>query len=253
MRRFLLYVLAVGLLLTLPAGCFPRAVSPIPVVEYDRTEASQQRNLLVLLRGLGGNVDDFETYGIVAEVRNRGLPFDIVVPDAHSGYYRSETIEERLKQDVIDPARARGYRQIWLAGFSMGGLGSLFYIRKYPLDIDRVILCSPFLGWSSIRGELRRAGGVSSWEPEEHGDSDWQELIWKWIKEYGQVDGAGYPPIYLGYGTGDILTGDGPALLAEVLPPGRVFTRPGNHTYQTFRTIWLAHLDRLDPELKLLP
>jgi len=235
------------------AGCASKAASPIPVVEFDRVEGSRQKNLLVLLRGLGGGVEDFEEYGIVEEVRRRDLPFDIVAPDAHLGYYKSETIEERLKHDVIDPARARGYRSIWLAGFSMGGLGCLFYLRKFGSDIDGVILCSPFLGWPSIRGELRRAGGVKHWRPEENDPQNWQYLIWSWIKQYQRQGGAGYPPIYLGYGSDDLLTGDGPALLAAALPPGRFFTVPGNHDNETFRRIWLGHLDRLENELRRLP
>lgn len=232
------------------AACAPKV--PIPVLEYGKMDASEYQNLLVLVRGRGGSLKDFEKYGIIDEVRKRNLPFDIVAPDAHFGYYRTETLAERLKYDIIDPARAKGYKHVWLAGFSMGGLGSLFYLVNYPEDdIDGVLLSSPFVGWNGIRQEIETQGGVANWSPQKT-DENWQYLLWSWIKGY-QQNSLDYPPIILGYSIKDNVVGDGPALLATALDPENVFTVEGGHNYPTFQELWRRHLDRLAKHLNDLP
>ena len=156
----------VGALSILPVlvGCASAPVAPIPALYYRSGDAPSQRDLLVMLRGLGADHTVFEEEGIIAEIRKRGLPFDVVAPDAHYGYYQSLTFEKRLKEDIIDPARREGYRHIWLAGFSMGGLGCLFYVSAYPKDVDGVLHTSPFIGWRPILREIREAGGVANWQ-----------------------------------------------------------------------------------------
>jgi pimeloyl-ACP methyl ester carboxylesterase len=234
------------------SACVPTPEIPMPLLEYGRIEATGNTHLLVFLRGIGGKYTDFEEYGLIDAVRARKLPVDILVPDAHYGYYKSETIALRLKQDVIDPARKRGYRQIWLAGFSMGGLGSLFYIREHPEDIDGVMLISPFMGWKAIRGEILAAGGIRSWQPERSEIDDWQFLIWSFVLRY-TTNPEDYPPIYLGYGKNDSLAGPNSELLAGALETTRVFALPGDHDYPTFKAIWAEYLNRLDKEFRPEP
>ena len=229
------------------SGCSYQTQIPIPVLEYGETDASKNKNLLIFLRGIGGNIEDFEKYGLVDDVKSRNVPVDIVIPDAHFGYYHSESIVRRLKIDIIDPAREKGYQKIWLAGFSMGGLGSLLYLKNYPTDIDGVLLISPMLGWNPICEEIADAGGISKWEPGANKDQNWEYLIWGWIKEYTKSPQK-YPPIYLGYGSDDYIVGSGPILLGTALPKDHVFSIPGNHDYKTLRKIWQKHLDRLEKQ-----
>ena len=237
--------------LVLGSGCFFHTEVPIPTLEYGSMDASQHKNLIILLRGLGGSPEDFYKYGLIQDIRTRELPFDILVPDAHFGYYRSRSLEERLKKDLIQPAYKKGYQKIWLAGFSMGGLGSLFYLKEHKQDIDGVLLISPFMGWSRILDQIDSSGGVRTWIPDE-ASGDWQQMIWAWVKAYAENPDA-YPPIYLGYGKNDGMTGKGPALLSTCLPDNRVFSVAGGHDYKTFKTIWDMHLDRLQGQFGQLP
>lgn len=233
-----------GLLIAslLLSGCVSAPLTPIPSLSYRIDASKPQRNLLVLLRGFGADNTVFEEEGIIDEIRKGGLPFDVIAPDTHYGYYKTETIEVRLKQDIIDPARMQGYKEIWLAGFSMGGLGCLFYVRSYPHDINGVLLTSPYLGGSSIHREIRKVGTIADWKQTSDNPQDWERMLWSWIKHY---DPATATPIWLGYGNNDILTSDGPPLLATILPTERIFSVPGNHTIATFKTIFLRHLDTL--------
>ncbi len=236
------------MLVCLAAGCVPRAQVPLPILEYGMTEASDNRGLLIFLRGIGGSHTDFEKQGLIDAVTSRNLPLDIVVPDAHYGYYENESLVVRLKQDIIEPARVRGYEKFWLAGFSMGGLGSLFYIREHPEDIEAVMLVSPFMGWGTIRKEIQQAGGIKHWDPAGSTVDDWQNLIWSFVQDYMAAP-ASYPPVYLGYGNKDLVTKNGPQLLSDALSKDRVFTLPGGHSYKTFRALWNEHLDRLEQSI----
>ena len=242
--RFALAAIFAALLLP---GCaeippMPVATVPMPSISYQTDNTGHQRNLLVLLRGYGEDNTVFEKVGIIDEIRNRHLPFDVIAPDAHFGYYRTQTFETRLKEDIIDPARRQGYENIWLAGFSMGGLGCILYMRKYPNDVDGVLLTSPFLGWSPIFREINGAGGVKAWHQTTDDPHDWERMIWSWIKYH---DFAAAPPIWMGYGDRDDLVSAGPPLLATLLPAKRVFTVHGEHDIQTFKTIFQHHLDIL--------
>jgi hypothetical protein len=225
----------------LPTGCSWFAKAPMDVLHYAADEGQAQKNLFVFMRGMGGSHRSFEEEGLVADVRAMGLPFDMAAPNAHIGYYTGRTLTERLKADVIDPARQQGKDDIWMVGFSMGGLGSLLYLQRHPEDIDGVCLIAPFLGDSDIIEEIRNAGGVRSWSPGDYNpDDDYQRMLWEWIKD--NVSGDSPVPIFLGYGADDRLA-PGCALLAEVLPRDHVVTMPGGHDYPTFKALWKRFLE----------
>ncbi|MFO7812591.1 MAG: alpha/beta hydrolase [Pelovirga sp.] len=233
-------------------ACVPKAQIPVPVLEYGQIGTTGNTDLLIFLRGIGGSHTDFERFGLIDQVRDRGLPMDIVVPNTHYGYYKSETVVNRIKEDIIEPAKQQGYQRFWLAGFSMGGLGSLFYIREYPEDIEAVMLVSPFMGWGTIRREIKEAGGIRNWDADSSAIDNWQILIWTFIQDYIAAPES-YPPVYLGYGTTDGVTKNGPSLLADALPKLRVFTLRGGHNYTTFQALWSEHLDRMEAKLSAAP
>ena len=236
------YLVITALVIPFLVACTAAPTVPLSSLNYRIDNNVRQRNLLVLVRGFGSDNSIFDEEGIIQEIRDRKLPFDVIAPDIHFGYYQAQTVEDRLKEDIIDPAHRQGYAKIWLAGFSMGGLGCLVYQRSHPGDIDGILLTSPFLGWPSIHREIRNSGGVASWSATSDDPQDWERLLWSWIKNH---DPATTPPIWLGYGESDVITGDGPHLLATVLPTEQVFSVSGNHTTNTFKTIFLHHLDTL--------
>jgi pimeloyl-ACP methyl ester carboxylesterase len=178
-------------------------------------------------------------------VRDKGLRYDMVAPNAHLAYYYARNLDKRLKEDVIDPARAAGYTNIWLVGVSMGGLGSVLYLLNYPEDsgITGIVLMAPFLGEREILHEIIQAGGVRKWEPGDYDDGDWQRLLWHWLKRYGQQQN-GLPPIYLGYGDDDGYA-IGQGLLATILPPDHVIVIEGTHSVATVKQLWALMLDKV--------
>lgn len=96
----------------------------MPVLSYPPATSPAAR-LLVLLPGRWDRVGDFERRGFIADARRANLAADIVAVDAHLGYYRRGTILERLRADVLAPARDRGYPSVWLVGICMDGTGAI--------------------------------------------------------------------------------------------------------------------------------
>jgi len=227
----------------LAGGCSYFAKKPLETLTYKTTPENEHHNLIVFIRALYGDHQTFEKEGFVAMVRNKGLPYDMVAPNAHLAYYYARTLDRRLREDVIEPARAAGYTNIWLVGVSMGGLGSLLYLRNYADNsgITGIVLLAPFLGEREILAEIIQAGGVRRWDPGEYDDRDWQRLLWDWLKRYDRQQDR-LPPIYLGYGDDDGYA-MGQGLLAAILPPEHVIVIPGTHSVATIRNLWARMLD----------
>jgi pimeloyl-ACP methyl ester carboxylesterase len=251
------FVLLQGVALLLAAvvfsGCYSETKVPIGA-----GEAKDPRLLFVFLHGNGDRNSVFEKEGFIEAARAHGLSVDMISVDAHVGYYMNGTILTRLKEDVIDPARTKGYKRIWLVGNSLGGFGAITYAQKYPSEISGVVLLGPYLGDRPIISEIRHAGGLLQWEP---GDvilktrEDAEKQIWIWLKKHskqtqfypgdmkrlkGQED---IPEIYLGYGTKDRFT-YAQDFLASLLPAEQVLAIDGGHDWSTWKKLWNQFLDR---------
>ncbi len=237
--RFLQFFLTGSVLLL--SGCAHFASQPMDVLSYVGHSTSH-KNLFVFVRGLGGSNRSFAEEGMVEATWQRGIDFDMVAPNSHFAYYSERTLIERLRQDVILPAKNKGYTKIWLVGPSMGGLGSLLYVREYPEDIDGIYLISPFLGDDEIIDEINDQGGLGHWKPGDYSpDEDWQRMLWHWIK--ADVERQNTPPIYLGYGNDDMY-GKAQRLLVTALPESHISRLDGGHDYETFKALWLKFLER---------
>jgi pimeloyl-ACP methyl ester carboxylesterase len=169
----------------------------------------------------------------------------MIAVNAHLGYYRNGSIFTRLKEDVIDPARASGYDHIWLIGNSLGGYGSLAYAKEYSEDISGMLLLGPFLGDKGLIEEIRASGGLQSWsgqvvlgEPKE----DWVKYLWVWLNDCTRQKACS-SKIHLGYGRGDRFSG-GQGFLASLLPPEQVVAVDGGHDWSTWKKLWRIFLDR---------
>lgn len=256
------YSVCTALLFLLPVlGCNPPyrpATVPIDTIRYDAPGGPHQE-LMVFLPGYGDTPSAVERHGLVRAVWARGLAADIVAVDAHLGYYQDGTILTRLKEDVINTAKAGGYKNIWLVGTSLGAYGAILYAGHYPQDITGVVLLGPFLGEKKTVDEIRQAGGLQQWDPGEVGNKtkeDWEKQIWLWLKlrqkqgdfrlwskDCEQEKGC-LPKIYLGYGKLDRFS-RGQDLLASVLPPEYVVALFGGHDWMTWKRAWDTVLDRM--------
>jgi hypothetical protein len=109
------------------AGCtiFGSPKDPIHTLSVPGSEPG--RALVVVLTGFADDAHDLLERG-VADAIHRGWPeVDVLLVSATFPYYRTGKLVPQIEKDVMAPARAKGYREIWLAGGSMGGMGTLLY------------------------------------------------------------------------------------------------------------------------------
>lgn len=229
------YLLVLSILLS--AGCAaPRAAKTPMETQLHAPRDATHETLLIFLPGIRGNGTEYAKKGFVEAVRSRHLPVDLLTADAHFGYYVKRNLIERLRADVIAPARARGYKNIWFVGTSLGGFGSLIYSSEYPDDITGMVVLAPYLGGVDVIAEIEAAGGLERWRPGPGFEQDPHRKLWAWLKKYAEPDN-GLPQLYLGYGRDDKFA-PGNALLAGILPPQHVDVVPGGHNWSTWKTLW---------------
>jgi pimeloyl-ACP methyl ester carboxylesterase len=238
--------ICIALAATLQAGCVALMPAPTPLRTVEYANSSQPAKcLFVLLPGAGDNAERFRDQGFVEDLQTSNRSIDIRATDATMGYYMKGTVIDRLQADVITPAKARGYQEIWLVGPSMGGLGSLLYSRAHSAEVTGVLAIAPFLGDPDVIEEITAAGGLRQWQAPPRNDAmsrdNYQRELWRWLQ--AATEGReGAPTIFLGYGTSDRLS-RADSLLADALPASRVFLTTGGHEWTTWRRVLASFLE----------
>ena len=219
-------------------GLFP--TNPIRSQEF-RNVQQPKKHLIVLLSGRGATFDYFEKHQWVEIAAKYTQDYDFIAPFAHYGYYLSGKLVARLHEDIILPAKQLGYETISMAGISLGGLGCILYSEKYPDEIDRIYLFSPFLGKDAVHAQIKADGGLAKWHLRAENQDDWNYYIWRRIQEITN-DPVQQHKLFLGYGDKDRLNGQD--LLANALPQNQVIKLNGNHDDVTFIKLWQAMLQQ---------
>ncbi len=116
--------------------------------------------LLVLLPGAHDKPQDFIEQEFVAAVRERKIHADVQLVDAHTGYYTQQQILQRLDDEVVKPAKAKGYTRIWFAGISLGGYGTLLYAMNRPGAMEGFFLMAPYMGSRDLVADIDKQGGA---------------------------------------------------------------------------------------------
>lgn len=228
------------------AGCnvppqFLPATTPIESISYKNSVDDEKCCLLVLLPGIKSRAGDFEAEGFIKSVHDAGLAVDIVAVGAHLSYYMKRNIVRRLKEDIIGPAKAQGYKQVWLVGMSMGGMGALFYTKEYPQDVAGLLLIAPYLGEEDLISEISKSDGLLKWESPKVDKDDYQRELWQWLKTYLSKP-ANSKRFYLAYGHNDKFASTH-GLINEVLPPEQVFVNNGSHNWSAWKPLWRRFLE----------
>lgn len=235
------FILSLGA--SLLTGCGALRPATVPIRSVVIHDAGETKCLAVILPGRYAAPETFAPFA--GAVAARGIPLDVVAVDAHLGYYRTRTVLARVREDVILPARANGYDEVWLAGASLGGLGTLLYLRDHAEDLSGVLAIAPFLGEDEVIDEIIAAGGPQKWRPPATiaGD-DIGRNIWSFLTSEEFLRSK--VPVSLGWGTGDEFDRSN-GLLASLLPTERTFANPGGHDMKTWSEIWARFLDAERP------
>lgn len=232
---------------TAALACVPRgnANRPVPTALLPSDQGSHR--LVVVLPGRRDRLESLRRSGVGEAIQRVWPDADVLFAELSMPYYLDRTAAQRLHNDVLLPARRRAYREIWLVGASLGGMGSILYDKTYPGQVDGMVLLAPYLGERAIHDEIRSAGGVAQWDPGvASGDPGqaWQRELWSHLKAW-EREPERTRNVWLAYGEGDYLRESMP-LLAPVLPQGQVYVDEGKHAWSTWTPMTEAVLRRID-------
>jgi pimeloyl-ACP methyl ester carboxylesterase len=232
-------------------GCFIGLLYPAPPKMRTSTHfaeaAKPTRCLMVFLPGFKDDETTFAKEGFLKALDDRHLPVDSIAADLSIGYYPRREVVSRLREDVIEPLESRHYKQIWLVGVSMGGLGAILLARDMFPRVAGLVLFSPYLGDIDdhpLLAEIDSAGGLLQWPAEEMQHEEQERGVWRFLKLIAEHPHAP-PTVYLAAGDKDPLNLSN-RLLGNALPPDRVFVTDGGHNWGPWVTLWSKFLDDSD-------
>ncbi len=194
--------------------------------------------LVVVLPGRGDDLAGLLRHRVAEQVQRQWSDADVLLTGLTMAYYRDGQAVARLDREIVRPALGR-YRQVWLAGISLGGMGALLYDRAHPGAIHGLLLLSPYLGDAPIRREILAAGGLASWQPgpaQPIGPQTFQRELWRYLKLWREQPRR-TATTWLAYGDREDFRAP-IELMAPLLPPGHVVMLPGGHDW----TLWSAAL-----------
>jgi pimeloyl-ACP methyl ester carboxylesterase len=216
------------------AGAFVGGCATGPAREpslHTVTLGDRSNTLVVMLPGIKDRAEQFLAAGFVGGQGSAEL-FDVIVVEPELSDYLRGTLVERLRTEIIEPALARGYDDIWLLGVSIGGYGSLLYAGEFPADIRGVVLLSPYLGGRRVPRAIAAAGGLETWRAG-LGPSPFVDG-WVGLQTFLQRTDV---TVVLGFGGDDRLAATYAPLLAT-LPRSQVYTVDGGHAWTTWTPLW---------------
>jgi pimeloyl-ACP methyl ester carboxylesterase len=237
-RGVVLPWLAAALLI---AGCAPPVgpmTTPIETLGDPSPCGSPAPLRLVMLPGAYSRAVDFVNEGFVAMLRERDIDADLLLVEAHFGYYAGQQIAGRLAAELLPPAPTQA---TWLVGISLGGFGALATAALHGERLAGVFAIAPYPGTRDTQREIAAAGGLRAWAnpaaPPTGEAEDGERRLWRWLAA---------PPslrIEAGLARGDRFI-DGQRLLVSTLPAERVDEIAGGHDWPAWRELWRRFLDR---------
>jgi pimeloyl-ACP methyl ester carboxylesterase len=244
--------LLIALLLSL-TGCFNLgdARQPIPQTLIPGSGQADKKTLVIVLPGRADKVEVMQEFG-VAQAIHAGWPeVDVQLTSATLAYYTDGGLPQRIREQFIEPARARGYQRLILMGASMGGMGTLVVDEGNPGEFDSLVLLAPYLGRARVMREIEAAGGIQAWEPGpkpavvDRSNFD-RELLWRQIQSFTD-DPASRQRVWLAYGREDSLAKTVP-FISPALAPEQILPREGGHKW----VVWNAAATDIFARLRAL-
>lgn len=201
--------------------------------------------LAILLPGALQPPEQFIDAGFVEAVRQRELALDLAMIDLNLQFIGEATDGSALARlhEFVTTQQAH-YREIWLAGISIGGFMAMAYVQSHPGQIAGLCLLAPYPGNRMLANEIRAAGGLPHWQTP-CADNDDECRVWQWLQRF---DVSTLRHMYYGYARQDRFAA-GQQLMAQAFPAPCVDVVEGTHDWPAWQQLWNNFLDRIDQPL----
>jgi pimeloyl-ACP methyl ester carboxylesterase len=200
-----------------------------------RAAAFGGRTLVIVLPGRHDEGRGENERGMARAIQEAWPSADVLLASATFAYYRDGRLVQRLHEDIVAPAQRDGYRRIWLAGASMGGMGAMLYAARHPDTLAGVVLFAPFLGDKALLEEIAAPAAYSAGSRDLAAAGRFDQLSATGLEVHSRTACAG-GRVWLACGSDDYLL-SGARLLATTLPDGRFVEMPGGHDWRTWSRI----------------
>ena len=208
------------------------------------------RILVIVLPGRGDDVAVLGRVGIAPAIQKAWPDADVILTGTAMAYYMQSGVWQRLHDEIVEPARSRGYTEIWMAGASIGGMGALLYEQHYPGELKGIVLLAPYLGEPPLSQEITTAGGLPKWQPGTLpamiDANNFQHELWRWLKTWTAQPDVGQR-VWSGYGDRDKPRYAFPNF-TPLLPKDHVFVRSGWHAWATWTPLIAEIFGRIRAE-----
>lgn len=238
------------LALLLLGGCAARGDVSRPLPTELLHAPRPATRVVVMLPGRGDDLAGLQKQQVAQLIQREWPDADVMLVGLTMPFYTGGIATRRLHDEVMLPLQAHGYRQVWLAGISMGGLGALMYDHDYPDPSRGLLLLSPYLGDSDVAAEVRAAGGLGAWQPgppQPMGPTTYTRELWRDFKQWPQ-----HPQrtrnIWLAYGSDESLR-QPIELMSPQLPASHVRMLPGRHNWKLWKPAMIELLRAADASM----
>ncbi len=241
-------------LVLLLAGCYQRGDAGVPIPHALVPAPVKATRLVVVLPGRGDDLAAMQRTGMAPAIQAAWPDADVILTGLALDYYDQGRAPQRLREEIVAPARRHGYREVWLAGASMGGMGTVMYDQAYPGEMDGLILLAPYMGEEPLLREIQAAGGLHAWAPGAPAAisrENFQRELWRHVRSW-LGDGELKPEIWLAYGDRDRLKAVMP-LLAPAMEPDQVLVRQGGHDWKVWSSVTGEILARIEAQRAAAP
>lgn len=231
-------------LLTL-VGCVAGGDVTKPVPTTFITAPQPAHRLVVMLPGRGDSLQGLADTGIAGIIQQSWPDADVLLTGLTMPFYQQGRAVQRLHDEVIAPAQRKGYRQVWLAGISLGGMGALLYDSQYPDQMDGLLLLSPYLGEDAIHQQIRQAGGLAAWQAgaaRTPGPDTFQHELWRALQGWSRRPQR-TRSTWIAYGADEPFR-QPIELMTLLLPADHVIMLPGMHNWKLWKPAMRALLER---------
>ena len=196
------------------------------------TEGRTPALLLALLSGSYSEPEDFVREGFPQAVREHGIDADLAMAEMRAAWFADGSIVERIREAIVEPARSRGHKRIWMAGISLGALAALCYAARHEGDLEGIALITPYPATRDVLREMEAAGGPARWRPVVPPEGDLEREAWRWLISHDRGT-----PVRCYIATSDRFV-DGQRQMAQAIDPACVRELPGGHDWPAWRSLW---------------
>lgn len=235
---------AAGTLPLTACTTWPAPQAPMPARRIAARCAARAR--CILLPGVASRAEEFIGEGFVADLHAVAPACEVVLADAHLGYFVEGQLLPRLRADVVQPGIDA--LKPWLVGISLGGFAALAYAAHHGDEIAGVLALAPYLGRRELLRDIAAAGGPEAWstqspQPREPYEA-LEEDVWRWLAQRTTSRARmTSPPVHLGYGRDDRFA-DAHRVLQSLLPAGHTQVVGGGHDWPPWRMLWRQWLQQ---------